>query len=305
MQIQPLRQVQLLQLDELPALLVRNRQGEALIALQGAQVLRYGQPDQPPVIWLSEHAEFKRGQSVRGGIPVCWPWFGDLQKNPCAVRSQVTEGSEQPAHGLVRGQDWTLESITEAPELCTLVLRYPAPLGLAPDWRGDVDLRLRIEVGHRLSLRLSTTNLGTSPLPLSQALHSYFAVGDIHGARIQGLANGTYLDTLEQWRCKTQQGDLAITSEVDRIYLHTPREIQIEDPAWARRLHIEARNSSSAVVWNPWIEKSKRLSQLAPDAWQRMLCIETANVMDDIVNLAPGASHHLELSCWSEPLGDR
>jgi|SRR5690606_3513250 len=304
MQIEPLRQVQLLQLDELPVLLVRNRQGEALIALQGAQVLRYGQPEQPPIIWLSEQAEFKRGRSVRGGIPVCWPWFGDLQKNPCAVRSQVAEGTEQPAHGLVRGQDWILESVTEAPELCTLVLRYPAPLGLAPHWHGQVDLRLQIEVGHRLHLRLSTTNHGSHPLPLSQALHSYFAVGDIHAARIQGLAEVTYLDTLDQWHCKTHPGDLAITGEVDRIYLNTPKQIRIQDPAWGRRLHIQAQNSNSAVVWNPWTEKSQRLSQLAPDAWQRMLCIETANVMDDMVNLAPGANHHLELTCWNEPLGD-
>jgi len=137
---------------------------------------------------------------------------------------------------------------------------------------------------------------------ISQALHSYFAVSDIHQVRVEGLAGCPYIDTLLDWQQRQQQdGDLAFNGETDRIYLQLPTTLQLIDPAWKRSIRLTTRGSRSAVLWNPWIDKAKRLSSYADDAWQRMACIETANVLDDVVVLQPGQQHLLGVSSHRNP----
>lgn len=288
----PIQSVQLVQLGELPALSVRNDHATALIALQGAQLLEFTPRDSQPVIWLSEQAKFKRGQSIRGGIPVCWPWFGDLARNPEAVRSGVRH-ADAPAHGLVRAQDWLLDSVAEGPTGTRIVLRYPG--GPIPGWTHTAELTLTITIGATLQLQLHTRNTGTTPLTLSQALHTYLALSDIEQVEIRGLEGTPYIDTLQDWQEFRQQGPVHARGEVDRIYRQVPAHIQLFDAGWQRTLHLRMRNSATAVIWNPHIAKAQRLSQFAPDAWQRMLCIETANVLDDSLDLAPAAAQSLEL----------
>lgn len=297
---QALNEVTLVTLDQLPALRVRNRYAEALIALQGAQVLEYTPTGTKPVIWLSDQAQLKRGQVPRGGIPVCWPWFGDLERNPEVVRAQVV-GTGLPAHGLVRAQDWTIEHMDESADGTEVVLRYPVPAGLLPAWPHPVELQLTIRVGATLQLALTTKNRGSASLTLSQALHSYFAISHIDRVAIHGLDGATYLDSLQEWREFTQAGPVTVTSETDRVYQNVPALLRLVDAGWARTIFVRTQNSRSAVVWNPWIDKAKRLSQFDPDAWQRMLCIESANVLSDCVQLAPGATHTLHTELWSEP----
>jgi len=291
-----LSQTTLVQIDELPALRIRNQHADALIALQGAQLLEYTPRGQPPVIWLSETAEFRRGSAVRGGIPVCWPWFGDLARNPDAVRTLAA--APAPAHGLVRAQDWVLRGVIETDAHTEIRLAYPGT-HLPTHWRADLELTLRI--GASLELQLSTRNTGGAPLVFSQALHSYFAISDVEHVEIAGLDQTPYLDTLDQWRERRQPGQLRIDGETDRVYLETPELLRIDDAQWRRALQLRTRHSRSAVVWNPWIEKSKRLSQFKPDAWRRMLCIESANVMSDVVTLAPGEQQQLVVEIRSLP----
>jgi glucose-6-phosphate 1-epimerase len=288
----PIQSVQLVQLGELPALRVHNDHAEALIALQGAQLLEFTPRDSQPVIWLSEQAEFKRGQSIRGGIPVCWPWFGDLARNPEAVRSGVRD-ADAPAHGLVRAQDWLLESVVEGPVDTRIVLRHPGTS--IPGWNHAAALTLTIAIGTTLRLQLCTRNTGTAPLALAQALHTYLAVSDIGQVEIRGLDGAPYIDTLRDWQEFQQEGPVHARGEIDRIYRQVPAHIELFDAGWQRTLHLHMRNSASAVVWNPHVAKAQRLSQFAPDAWQRMLCIETANVLDDSVDLAANAEHILEV----------
>ncbi|TBV08048.1 D-hexose-6-phosphate mutarotase [Stutzerimonas kirkiae] len=273
---------------------VRRGDSLLLVAEQGAQVLEYRQGDAAPVIWLSEQAAFDSGQPVRGGIPVCWPWFGDLARNPEAV--QALHPLPAPAHGLVRGLPWTLER--QAEEQGTAVLDFNCP-PLAQ--RPGLQLRLQIRLDDALHLRLTSHNLGDATVTLSQALHSYLAVGDIHRVSVQGLDDTPYIETLEDWQPRRQSGELRFDGETDRIYLDLPQRLALIDPAWQRRIELHASGSRSAVLWNPWIDKSRRLSQFAEDAWQRMLCIETANVLDDVVRLAPGATHTLGLSIALKP----
>lgn len=284
--------VRVQQLDELPLLHVANQSASATIALQGAQVLCFQRNDSPhPPIWLSDLAAYRQGQSIRGGIPVCWPWFGDLAHNPQAVRQQFPVDNA-PAHGLVRGLNWQLETIAESDTSTVITLRCPtAEIGLA-----HIALQLEITVADTLQLRLQTTSRGDSDFHFTQALHTYFTIGDIHKVAVHGLNRGRYIETLQGWIEKQQDGAVTFTGETDRIYLDTPPRIDIADPVWQRRITLQAEGSRSAVVWNPWIEKSKRLSQFAPKAWRQMLCIETANVLDDHVCLTPGSSHAIDMT---------
>ena len=286
--------VTLEQRGELTLLRVSNPHADALIALQGAQVLEFCAKGQRPLLWLSELAEFKRGQSIRGGIPICWPWFGDLKRNPEPVQL-MTHGENLPAHGFVRNQDWTVDSIVETAAHTQLTLSYTTWATTQSEWPYDARVRLMIHIGQTLRLQLSTRNDSPAPLTLTQALHTYFPVSAIQQVALNGLEQTRYIDTLDTWREQTQTGSVEFSGETDRIYLDVPESLELLDRGWQRRITLRARNSASAIVWNPWIEKSARLSQFADDAWQRMLCIETANTLDDSVTLAAGAEHTLEV----------
>jgi len=293
-------QVERIELDELVCWRVRTAQAELLVAQQGAQLLSYQRNGEQPLIWLSEQAAYKKGQSVRGGVPVCWPWFGDLARNPPAVQAMRSGGSPAPAHGEVRGLDWQLLGIDTEGEVVRL--DFTCPVDDLPDWPHQVELKLSIQLNDRLTLSLGSHNLGDTPIALSQALHSYFAVSDIRHVSVEGLDDTRYIETLEDWQERQQHGELRFAGETDRIYLDTPTQLRILDSGWQRRICLEASGSRSAVVWNPWVDKAQRLSQFADDAWQRMLCIETANLLDDALLLAPGASHEMTVTLWSEPL---
>ncbi|MBC9248751.1 D-hexose-6-phosphate mutarotase [Pseudomonas alcaligenes] len=294
-------QVERVELDELVCWRVRQGRSELLVAQQGAQVLRFQQGEQPPLIWLSEEAAYRRGQSVRGGVPVCWPWFGDLQRNPAALQAQHANPAQAAAHGGVRGLDWQLLGIDSQDDAVELRFAFDSRQQPLADWAQAASLELRIRLDQRLHLELSSRNHGDQPLALSQALHTYLGVSDIRQVSVAGLDGCRYIETLDGWQERRQQGELSFAGETDRIYLDVPPQLSLFDAGWRRRIHLQASQSRSAVLWNPWIDKAKRLSQFADDAWQRMLCIETANVWDDCLELAPGASHSLGLSLWSEP----
>ena len=280
---------------------ITSDSAELLVAQQGAQVLSYQRLGAPPLLWLSDQALFKHGKSVRAGVPVCWPWFGNLQRNPEAVRNQF-KGSEAPAHGLARGRDWQLLGIDSSGDNVQLQFTLPESQGDLPGWPHQVELKLSIVMGEQLSLNLTSINLGNDHVTLSQALHSYFAVSDVRSVRVEGVTGLNYIETLADWEQRTQPADLTFSGETDRIYLNTPSLLSIVDPAWNRRIRLSCSGSRSAVIWNPWTERAAELADMADDGWQRMLCIETANVWDDLVELAPGASHTLGLSIASEAL---
>lgn len=293
--------IQRIQMDQLACWRIRRGDDELLVAEQGAQVLSYRQGDRP-LIWLSEEASFQQGQSVRGGVPVCWPWFGDLTRNPKEVQASYQGEAEAPFHGLVRGLDWQLEQQRCEGDTGILEFSCPQALGTLPGWPHRVELKLQIRLDERLHLSLTSRNLGARPVAISQALHSYFAVSDIHQVSVEGLDGRRHIDTLENWQQRRQQGEPRIEGETDRIYLDLPPQLHLLDPAWKRRITLHTQGSASAILWNPWIAKAQRLSQFADDAWQRMLCIETANAMDDRILLEAGASHTLSVSIGSESL---
>ena len=278
---------------------VRHRNQTLVIAEQGAQVLEYQHDGEPPLIWLSEEAAYHNGQGVRGGMPVCWPWFGGLDFNPTEIRQQYTL-AQPPAHGLVRQQPWALLDSGQDDEQVTLTF------ALAPQadrqFLPPVEPTLIVRLNDGLSLSLHNHNRSNEPVWISQALHSYLAVADIHQVQVHGLEDRPYVDALDDWQHHQQQGPLTFSGETDRLYLQLADTLNIDDPVWQRRLTLSASGSRSAVVWNPWIEKSRRLSQFAADAWQQMLCIETARVLDDALCLAPDEQHTMTVFLQSKAL---
>ncbi|WP_053270204.1 D-hexose-6-phosphate mutarotase [Pseudomonas chlororaphis] len=298
----PTPHVETVKLDELNCWRIRHGQAELLVAQQGAHILSYQLAGQPPLIWLNDEAVFKTGKSIRAGVPVCWPWFGNFARNPQSVQAMRQSSEPAGAHGLVRATDWELLGIEAEGESLLVELQLPIPEGGLPGWPHQVELKLSIRLDDQLQINLTSHNLGDDSVTISQALHSYFAVSDVRKVHVEGLDGLNYIETLDDWKTRQQSGDLHFSGETDRIYLDPPPQLSIVDPAWERRIQLTSNGSRSAVIWNPWIARAEQFSDMANDGWQRMLCIETANVMDDVVTLAPGASHTLGVSVTSVPL---
>ncbi|MGF0240197.1 D-hexose-6-phosphate mutarotase [Rhodococcus sp. IEGM1300] len=294
--------VEAMKLDELNCWRIRHGQAELLVAQQGAHILSYQLAGQPPLIWLNDEAQFKTGKSIRAGVPVCWPWFGNLSRNPQSVQAMRASDEPPTAHGFVRTMDWELAGIEIEGESLKVEFILPYPESGFAQWPHQVDLKLSIRLDQQLHISLTSHNRGADDVTISQALHSYFAVSDVRNVHVEGLDGLSYIETLDDWKIVAQAGDLHFTGETDRIYLDAPAQLSIVDPAWERRIELTSSGSRSAVIWNPWIERAAAFSDMADDGWQRMLCIETANVMDDVITLKPGATHTLGVSIASKPL---
>lgn len=264
-----------------PLLKITNRHAKASLSLYGGHVLSYQPNGHRDLLWLSSKAVYQEGRSIRGGIPLCWPWFGP---HP--------EQAEWPSHGFARHRRWRLDTVrTLSDESSELRLSLPEPKSEA--WREHCELALRVTVGERLQVALTTRNTGENTFHLSAALHSYFAVSDIGAILLTGLDDTVYRDALDNNRCKRQQGDIRFEGELDRVYRNTAATVIIDDPGYARRISVAKRGSRSTVVWNPWLEKSARLGDFTEGGYRQMVCVETANADDDRVMLAAGESHTL------------
>jgi len=257
--------------------------GQAEIALQGAHVTTWRPTEQPAVVWVSEQAKYAPGKSIRGGVPVCWPWFG-----PHAANAKL------PGHGYARTVDWRLLRVTALDDgriqLVFELVDTPATRAQEPH---PLRVRNTVTVGATLQVELETSNLGTTPYVLGDALHTYFHVGDVTRASVHGLEGCAYIDKVDGGARKQQGGAVTIAGEVDRIYLGTGNCCEIRDPVLKRRIVIRSRNSASTIVWNPGAEKAAKMGDFGSDGYLRMLCVETANAAEDVVTLAPGAQHRL------------
>ena len=271
---------------------VKTDAAVASIALNGAQLLSWQPQGEVPVVWLSKAAQFVPGKSSRGGVPVCWPWFG-----PHATESTY------PAHGVVRTRPWVLlECQLLADGRVQLVFEPEMDETARTQWPHPTALRYQMTIGETLSLELLTTNNGPVPVQIGQALHTYFEISDIDQVSVDGLAGCTYIDRMENSARKQESGAVRCTGETDRVYLNTPAICDIHDRGLQRRIQITATGSRSTVVWNPWIEKAEKMGDLGPEGYRKMLCVETANAADDVITLVPGATHCLGASYRCLPL---
>lgn len=257
----------------------------ATIALQGAQVLHWAPKGEAPVIWLSEQARFAPGKSVRGGVPICWPWFG----------AHVSE-ADFPAHGYARTTPWDVEfaEALDGGEL-RLVFRLIESEHTEKLWPHVTPVQCVITVGKSLSVELLTRNDGAEAVTISEALHTYFSVGDVRQVKISGLENTAYLDKVRGFQQFSQAGNVEIAEEVDRVYIDTVREVVIDDPVLKRRIHISKQGSHSTIVWNPWIDKAAQMGDMGDDGYLHMVCVESGNAFHNAVTIEAGGEHFLQV----------
>jgi glucose-6-phosphate 1-epimerase len=263
---------------------IDNGMARALISPYAGQVLSYCRAGEPEdLLFVSEQAYFRSGKAIKGGIPICWPWFG---ADP--------EGKGRPAHGFVRNRDWQVLGTAMQGDH-TISLR----LGVTPDeeiralWPHPFALTLEITVGRTLELALCSFNPDTQPVAITQGLHSYFRVGDVARVRVLGLEGKSYIDKMDGGATRIQEGAVTIAGEVDRIYTGVSRELLIEDPVLERRIHITSEGSASAVVWNPWAATAAAMADLGDEEYHGMLCVETTNAGPDAVKIVPGENYRL------------
>ncbi len=267
----------------LPKVRVTSSTVEGEIYLHGASVTSWKPSGAEEALFVSSQSRWDRDHAIRGGVPICFPWFGAKADDPKA-----------PAHGLVRAKPWQIESITHLEGAVTVALFTESDPDTKKFWPADFRLVHRVTFGPELSLELRLTNTGKTSLRFEEALHSYFRVGSIEAARVRGLDGVDYLDKTDSNRRKRQAGEIVIASETDRVYLNTTAAVEVDDPVLRRRIRVAKENSRTTVVWNPWVQKAHALSDFADDEWRQMICVETANAGDAAVELAPGRQHTMK-----------
>jgi glucose-6-phosphate 1-epimerase len=256
--------------------------GEAELYLQGAHLTGWTPRGAAPVLFLSSRATYAPGKSIRGGVPVVFPWFG-----PHATERQA------PMHGFARTRSWRLLAGDPGePDAAVVELGLTDDAETRAAWPPSFSLRYRVSVGDRLVLGLEVTNTSAAAFTFEAALHSYLAVGDVRMVSIAGLKDTAYIDKVDGMRRKRQGAEpLRLTGETDRVFVGTRARCVVDDPALDRRLVVDKTGSATTVVWNPWAEKAAAIADLEPDGWRRMVCVETANAGEDAVTLVPGARH--------------
>ena len=269
----------------LPKVLVTTPAAAGEMYLHGAHVTSWTPAGQPDVLFLSAASRWESGRGIRGGIPVCFPWFANQVGHP-----------QSPSHGFVRTTSWTLDSIVPTDVGIAVTMSIENDAQMRALWPFDFRLVLRATFGAKLQVLLTVINTGRAPLTFEAALHTYYATGDATTVRISGLDGVRYRDKVDGGREHVQEGDIAIAGETDRVYLDTTSAVEIHDPTLRRRIAISKADSQSTVVWNPWIEKAHTLADLQDDEWKRMVCVETANVAPAAVALQPGEQHTIALT---------
>ena len=266
---------------------VKTAFSTATIALQGAHVTAWQPVGHKPVIWLSKAAKFAPGKSIRGGVPLCWPWFGP----------HATEAG-YPGHGFARTLPWALAGARRLPD-GRVRLSFEPEMNEAAraQWPHASTVKNTVTVGQELVVGLSTKNTGSVPFQLGQALHTYFEIGAIGQASIAGLEGCAYIDKVDGGKRRQQKGAVTFSGEMDRVYLGTAGCCGIVDPVLKRTILITSTGSRSTVVWNPGHEKAAKMGDFGKMSGKqgedRMVCVETANALDDVITLAPGETHRM------------
>ena len=269
---------------------------DATLYLQGAHLTHWQPAGQEPVLFVSEKSLFEPGKAIRGGVPICFPWFGGR-----------SDGGPGPSHGFARTQTWELAFAALLPDAAggdRLQLTFVLGATELSRSLGFDSFRVAYEVllGRTLTLKLTVANAGANPFKFEEALHSYYRVGDVRQAPITGLESASYLDKRDNGAQKTEvAGPLQLSSWTDRVYPKNSAPAAVHDEKQGRVLQVNKENSETTVVWNPWADGASSLADLGDEEWPEFLCVEAANTATDAITLEPGAAHTLTVRVDVQP----
>jgi len=268
---------------------LQSKLAVATISLYGGQVLSFtAEHADSDLLFLSNKAWFETGKSIKGGCPICWPCF-----------AQHADNALMPFHGFVRNQNWDVKAVevNEQDEV-EISLSISDNENSRAIWPYKFELIQKITIGKQLRIELITCNTGDQAFEITQAIHTYFSVGDIHQVSINGFDEKYYLDKVTGFAEKKQQGAIRFNSEVDRIYLDVSNALVIDDESLSRKIIIESEHSQTAIVWNPWEKISHESVDLDNESYLQFVCVETANAGKELLTVLPGESHSL-VACYS------
>jgi len=262
---------------------IENRYATAKLALQGAHVMQW-QPKftAEPVLWLSSNARYTPGRSIRGGVPICWPWFG----------AHPTDSSYCP-HGFARVIPWQLMKSNRLENGTTRLLLEMTQTEVAKKQLSyPYRFALAITVGNNLRMEMTTANLANHPFMIGEAYHTYFNVSDIENTQITGLENLVYADKVKGYERNVQHNALQFNGEFDRVYLNSGEDCLIRDSGFGRTIRVAKSGSNTTVIWSPGAEKAAQMGDMGTaDEWRKMICVESANAMENNVTIFPNETH--------------
>ncbi len=253
----------------LPRIVVTAPAASGEVYLHGAHVSAWQPKGHDPVLWMSGSSWYEAGKPIRGGVPLCFPWFGPHPSDKTF-----------PGHGWARLMGWQIVSTQALPDGGARVVLALSAHGY--------ELTHDITFGATLRMTLSIKNAGAQSQSVEAAQHTYFTIGDIHKIAIRGLSGVTYIDKIDNANRKTQSGDVTFTGETDRVYLNTAGPAIIADPALGREITIAKKDAAATVIWNPWVNKSKAMPDFGDNEWPGMVCVETCSVAENKLALAAG-----------------
>jgi glucose-6-phosphate 1-epimerase len=259
---------------------ITGPQAHGEMYLHGAHVTSWRPAGSEEVLFVSSKSRWEEGQAIRGGIPVCFPWFRGKADDPHA-----------PAHGVVRTRSWQLYSMVENNGAVSVTMFIESDEQTRRWCPGDFRLAHRVTFASELKLELVCINTGKTPLRFEEALHTYNRVADVGSVRLQGLDRTDFLDNTDSNKKKTQLGDVIIASQTDSAFINTQTAVDLFDPNLRRRIGLKKTNSSTTVVWNPWQEGTRALRDLGDGEWKQFLCVEASNIMNAAVTVAPAQEH--------------
>ncbi|KJF99874.1 D-hexose-6-phosphate mutarotase [Photobacterium leiognathi] len=256
---------------------------EAGISLHGGHLIWFKPAGEKDIIWISENAEFDTQKAIRGGIPVCWPWFGK---------------AGTPSHGFARTSQWTLQEHRENENGVIVSLQFEDNEETRAIWPHKFSNVLTFEIGTELKVSLTSTNTDSQPWSYGGALHTYFDIADINNIEITGMG-ATYLDSTQQGKACESGDVLTFTSETDRVYTQPEATITINDKNNKRNILVTNEGHNAAVIWNPWQELSISMGDMADNSFETMVCVEST-IHQPSIELAPGQSHTLATTVVSK-----
>lgn len=258
----------------LKSLRVQSPCSEAVIYLHGAHLAHYQPAGHQPVLFISSKSAFAAGKPIRGGVPICYPWFAARADDPAA-----------PMHGFVRTAEWRVEAVEyDEPGIVRVAMVFDA---------GDeIELRQSFQIGPDLQMRLEVRNRSAQRYAYEAALHSYFYIDDVRKVSIDGLQNTKYISKSENFALRQHANQpITFAGEIDRVYNGTQATCFLNDPLLGRRIVVAKEKANSTVIWNPWSARARSMADLGDDDYLHMVCIETCNVGSDRVELEPNGRH--------------